>query len=217
MIPLAEYPPPPVTLPIALEIVHHPVEKKSKSTAVHACVLCPSQTRMWEFPDFPTFDPAETLCLFPSPDAKNLTEIDLTKFKRAVVIDCTWTQTFPIRTVPRIMPLTKVKLTNHKSLFWRFKRESCEFLSTIEAIYFFFKEYTMAANGGRYAGEVDNLLWYYVFQYENIQVIFERDKEKIASKRWAPDYVRAKRSKLSADPAEIPGEKPVEADSSEKP
>lgn len=57
---------PDVKLPLELCVVHHPAEKRSKSTAVHAKVLAPDSCNLYEFPDFPEWDPAETLLLFPS-------------------------------------------------------------------------------------------------------------------------------------------------------
>ena len=65
MVPLKEYTPPHVELPIQVDILHHPKEKKAKSTAVHAVALCPNQVRMWEYPTVPDYNPEETLCLFP--------------------------------------------------------------------------------------------------------------------------------------------------------
>ena len=191
MVPLPQYPPPKITLPIAVDIIHHPKEKKSKSTAVQAVVLCPKQVTMWEHPTFPTYDPNRTLCLFPSPDAKRLTELDLSQFDRAVFVDSTWTQTGGICQDPRVQALTKVKISNHNTLFWRYQHESPEFLSTMEAIYFFMKEFIQAQNHGNYSGEVDNLLWYYVFQYEQIQGMFTETSSKEPSKKLAPTYYRS--------------------------
>jgi DTW domain-containing protein YfiP len=162
---------PNVKLPILLDIVHHPKEKINKSTAIHACVLCPQQTTMWEFPNIPTFNPEETLVLFPSVEAKSLNEIDLKKFRRAVFIDCTWNQTHPIVTHPNIVNLTRIKIQNHRTLFWRYQNESPEFLATIEAIYFFFKEFYTVLNGGTYNSECDDILYFYAFQYEVFVIV----------------------------------------------
>ena len=108
MTPLPQYPPPPVQLPIRMDIIHHPKEKKVKSTAVHAIALCPTQASMWEFPTIPSFDPSETLFLYPSKDAKRLTELDLTQYKRAVFVDSTWPQSKVICADPKLQSLTKI-------------------------------------------------------------------------------------------------------------
>lgn len=180
-----------VHLPISLDIVHHPKENKQKSTAVHACVLS-QDSRFYEFPIFPEYNPSETLVLFPSPDAKSLSEIDLSCFRKVVFIDSTWQQTFAIRTHPIILSLTKIKLNNHKTLFWRYQNKSPEYLATIEAIYFFFKEYYTVLNKGSYTGECDDLLFFYAYQYEFIQKSFKEGKI-LPSKRWSDGYLRANR------------------------
>jgi len=189
MKPLKEYPPPTVNLPIPMEIIHHEKEKKVKSTAVQACVLCPKQAIMWEFPNIPEYNTEETLCLYPSDDAISIDEIDLNKFKKVVFIDCTWHQVYPICSDKRVQKLTKVKLKNHKTLFWRYQYASPEYLATIEAIYFFYKEFITKKNKGKYSGEMDNLLWYYVFQYEHIQQLHAYDIIK-PSKRLSENYYR---------------------------
>ncbi|KAH7823370.1 putative fibroblast growth factor 7 [Monocercomonoides exilis] len=192
MLPFSQYPPPQLKLPLELNIVHHPKEKKAKSTAVHAKIVCPAQTTIWEFPDFPTFNPNETLCVFPSDEAKSLTELDLSNFTKVVFIDSTWHQTHSMCLDPRIASLTKVRLNKHKTLFWRYQKESEDFLATIEAIYFFFKEFHMAQHDGKYDGEFDNLLFYYIFQYEHIQTLYENDEQKHLSKHLDPSYYRSR-------------------------
>jgi len=60
--------------------VHHPGETRSKSSAMHATVLCPAQVpfqinrslyekqvNLHEFPEVPEFDPTNTVLLFPDP------------------------------------------------------------------------------------------------------------------------------------------------------
>jgi hypothetical protein len=45
--------------------VHHPTEKVSKSTAIHAQMLAPDDVVIHEFPEFPSFDASETVVLYP--------------------------------------------------------------------------------------------------------------------------------------------------------
>lgn len=46
--------------------LHWPAEIRSKSTAVHACVVAPTHTRFLDPPNIPDYDPEETVLLFPS-------------------------------------------------------------------------------------------------------------------------------------------------------
>lgn len=43
-------------LPLSVDIIQHPVECESKSTAVHAPILAPDDVTMYKFPTIPTFD-----------------------------------------------------------------------------------------------------------------------------------------------------------------
>ncbi|KAK2960624.1 putative fibroblast growth factor 7 [Blattamonas nauphoetae] len=212
MKPFPSVPVPSLNLPLPLHIIHHPKEKKSKSTAIHAMVLAPNDTRIHEFPDFPPFDPNETLCLFPSPDSKLVSELDLSKFKQVVFIDSTWSQTKQICAHPRVQALTKVRIQNHRTHFWRVQDESPEFLATIEAIYYFYKEFHEATHGGKYDGEFDDLLYFFAYTYEHIQSVFTNDLTKLPSKKFKKEYLRSRQT----DSSETPSSSPQETEQDEK-
>lgn len=80
----------PFRLPIDVDILHDRREKLTQSSAVHAAVLCPQQVRLLPFRptlhDKLSFDPQSTLLLYPDPKAPTVSEIDPTKFTRAVAI-----------------------------------------------------------------------------------------------------------------------------------
>lgn len=46
--------------------LHWPTEMKSKSTAIHACLIAPEDTSLREFPNIPDYDIDSTLLLYPS-------------------------------------------------------------------------------------------------------------------------------------------------------
>jgi hypothetical protein len=46
--------------------IHHPTELLSKSTAIHARIICPNDVKVYEFPDIPDYNLEETVLLFPS-------------------------------------------------------------------------------------------------------------------------------------------------------
>lgn len=55
-----------VKLPISVDIIHHPQEKVSKSTGLHARVMAPEYVRFLRFPqEVPEYDPASTVLVFP--------------------------------------------------------------------------------------------------------------------------------------------------------
>ena len=162
---------PRVELPIKLDILRHPKELKTKSTALHAQVICRSdQVRTVELPqvdELTGIDPETTLLLFPTKDAKLLEEIpDLDKIQRVVVIDSTWQQANAVLRSELCQKLTRrVKLgQSHETSFWRHQRKGSDHLATIEAIYYFFRERYEVLNCGNkeYDGRYDNLLYIFV-------------------------------------------------------
>ena len=84
---------PNVQLPINVEIVKHPMELQSKSTAIHARILSPHCVNIHTYPAMPVITDASTTYLaFPSPDAVSVTEIDPAKLKSLIFVDSTWFQ-----------------------------------------------------------------------------------------------------------------------------
>ncbi len=85
--------------------IHHPSEKLSKSSAVHA-VIVSAQATMHESPNVPDFDPAETILLFPSADAVDVAAYPrLRNVKRVVVVDSQWQRTNGIMAHPNLQKL----------------------------------------------------------------------------------------------------------------
>lgn len=75
--------------------IHWPSESRSKSTAVHACLLAPEQTQMHDHPNIPDFNAEETVLLYPSEVRLNcqLSSIVLTSRARQLwPIFRTWTR-----------------------------------------------------------------------------------------------------------------------------
>jgi DTW domain-containing protein YfiP len=91
-----------------------------------------------------------------------------------VFIDATWQQSKVIARDVRISKLKRIKITKQLTLFWRYQEYGEEFLATIEAIYFTLREF-MATVSGSYDGEVDDLLFYYIFLYNKIQDKYQKE------------------------------------------
>ena len=166
---------PKINLPCKVTVVTHPNEKK-KSSIVPAKVLAKDDIDiMFTQNQVPQFEEKsdEILLLFPSETAKPVTDFmpeDLKKIKRVVLIDSTWQQTKRYLTEPNIAKLQQVKIQTEKTVFWRYQTKGADtHLATIEALYFFFRDYDVTMNcGGEYAKydrKWDNILWFYAFQY----------------------------------------------------
>jgi hypothetical protein len=65
-----------------------------------------------------------------------------------------------------------VKIDGYRTCFWRTQRESEMHLATIEAIYYFYREFAIQHEARcakeSYQGEYDDLLFFYKFFYELI-------------------------------------------------
>eukprot|EP00475_Leptophrys_vorax_P030057 TRINITY_DN44713_c0_g1_i2.p1 TRINITY_DN44713_c0_g1~~TRINITY_DN44713_c0_g1_i2.p1 ORF type:complete len:298 (+),score=57.63 TRINITY_DN44713_c0_g1_i2:1097-1990(+) len=166
---------PTVSLPIQLVVVHHREEDLSRSTAVHAKVIAPDSTTFLAdehgtpTDPVPAFDSESTVALFPSEHAKTLKELDpetLAKIKSVVLVEGTWVKANAAVTRANISNLVHVKLNQYETCFWRYQRKNQQndhMLSSIEAIYYFFKEF-MEATKGEYDGSCDNLLYLFAWQ-----------------------------------------------------
>lgn len=172
-----ENPLPRVDLPIRLDIIRHPKELKTKSTALHAQVIGGSdQVRTVELPNSRSLlpvDPATTLLLYPSSTSSTLAEIpDLQSIKRIVVVDSTWQQANSVLRSEVCSQITRhVRLgQTHSTSFWRYQNKGEDHLATIEAIYYFFRErHQVLVQEEEYDGRFDNLLCIFVAMLRNIE------------------------------------------------
>ncbi|KAK1785278.1 hypothetical protein P4O66_018672 [Electrophorus voltai] len=89
--------------------------------------------------------------------------------QRVIFIDSTWNQTTRIITDERLQALPQVELKSRKTCFWRHQRGSPDtYLATIEAIYYFLKDFHTHCLLREYKGEYDNLLFFYSFLHKLI-------------------------------------------------
>jgi hypothetical protein len=169
--------PAPLKLPIDVDVILHPGEHRSKSTSLAAATISPS-IHIHNYPAIPPeLDPSTTLVLYPSPKSKLLTDLgDLTRYTRVLFVDSTWQQSKAISRDPRVESMTHVRIPQRESLFWRFQNNDPSYLATVEAIYYFIREYvtqirgkSVDPQGDGYRGEVDDLLFYYINQFITIQ------------------------------------------------
>ncbi|KAI8052404.1 DTW domain-containing protein [Syncephalis plumigaleata] len=183
---------PTVSLPVHLDVIKHSREKDGKSTAIHAKILARDDVTMHSYPDdVPNYpDDGRTLLLFPGHNARSLVDIDPASFDRLVVVDGTWNQAKAmVRYSPVLGRLPKVMIRTEKTRFWRFQNIAPDHLATIEAIYYFYREYHNAYAKTPYAGEYDNLLYYFKFFYNMIQNKY-RDTGKPFTRRYQGDYIK---------------------------
>lgn len=78
------------------------------------------------------------------------------------------------------LDLLQVELKMRKTCFWRHQKGKPDsYLATIEAIYYFLRDYHKYCLGQEYDGEYDNLLFFYSFLHSVV------NKAKTERKTWA--------------------------------
>ncbi|KAF7723668.1 DTW domain-containing protein 1 [Apophysomyces ossiformis] len=187
---------PQLQLPVQLDVIKHEQELDGKSTAIHARIIAPDDVEILSWGSMASYeenanhDIARTLLLFPGPDAKTLEEIPRETFNRVVVIDGTWKQAKKIlRETPTLQRMRKVTIEPRQTYFWRFQQLSENYLATIEAIYYFYREYAIAYETMEYDHRYDDLMFYYCFFYKLIQNNYREQKKKYTSRHKA-NYIQ---------------------------
>jgi len=196
---------PSLELPLQVHIFKHIAERSSKSSVIPLAFLCPNSvtitTCMPNDKAIPAYSPADTVLIFPSPGARllqDLSEVEFTAIRRVVVIDSTWGQTTSMVSSAHLQSLPALRLQDYTTIFWRQQSESKDFLSTVEALYYFLREYVteQQKRGLRteaYHGELDNLLWHFVYTYELIQGEYKSGRKKGKTFKKDPEYIQEER------------------------
>ncbi|KAJ3291024.1 DTW domain-containing protein 1 [Rhizoclosmatium sp. JEL0117] len=80
-----------------------------------------------------------------------------------------------------------------KTLFWRYQKVGDHALATIEAVYYFYRDYfNVYESGKEYDGRFDGLLYYFRLQYETVQGYYKAnpDKQFTKKKSNAESYIK---------------------------
>lgn len=139
---------PSVKLPIRVDVLRGREEKDSKSTAAHIAVMSKEDTTLWRLPDFPKYkDPSKVLLLYPSPTSIPASSIKFEEYEALIVVDTTWNKASGVMQLPELaQPFQHVHLDDYHTLFWRYQPLGPACLSTIEALYFFFRDALIGKN-----------------------------------------------------------------------
>jgi hypothetical protein len=136
---------PSVRLPLRVHILRGKEERASKSTSTHAAVLAPQDVTVYYLPEFPVYErPERVLVLYPSPTSVPVTALDPASYDTVIVLDTTWNKAGSVLTAREFMgqPFTFVHLAGgYHTLFWRHQPLGPSCVSTLEALYFFLREW----------------------------------------------------------------------------
>eukprot|EP00042_Codosiga_hollandica_P021263 m.73071 g.73071 ORF g.73071 m.73071 type:complete len:332 (-) comp50276_c0_seq2:35-1030(-) len=186
---------PVVPLPKHVHIVKHALETDGKSTAVHAKLVAQADVDMYTFPALPNIVPSDAIAtseraedapagtvattsrvvrsdravlVFPGPQAVTVANLDPASYDDVIVIDSTWHQANAIWKSLKPLNLRCVVLEDAKTYFWRPQHlKNDTYLSTIEAIYHFFRQLPRPENA-LYDGRYDNILFFFAFHHQQI-------------------------------------------------
>eukprot|EP00347_Sterkiella_histriomuscorum_P007246 403349699 len=195
---------PRVQLPVNVTVIRHPKEKISKSSIVASKLVAQDTVEIKHEMlvselrgDDEDYD--SVVLLFPTEDAIEVTSMnaeELAKIKKVVIIDCTWHQTAHFLKQQNLKKLKTVKILTEKTVFWRYQRISESNLATIEALYYFFRDFDVNKNCqgdySKYDGKYDNLLYYYVFNYKLIQFEYKEGQKKDRNFWKIKNYIKNK-------------------------
>ncbi|GJP55762.1 hypothetical protein CLOM_g14691 [Closterium sp. NIES-68] len=146
---LRAFTPPSVTprlaLPFHAHIVFHRTERPSMSTGVHAAVLAPAHVTLHRWADIeagglPRFDPADTVVLFPSGDAREVGDMgaeERRRVKRVVLLESKWKGAPALLSLRQLSSLPHIRLPGCiRSAFWRYHTRGVapDAVSTVEAL-----------------------------------------------------------------------------------
>jgi hypothetical protein len=197
----------------------HEQELDSKSTAIHAKLLAPSQIYIHQFHrtaiipvassessssdlvEEITANSAAYVILFPDETAVELKDLSVDEFsqiRNVIVIDGTWSQAAAINRTDPYSRLRRIKINpNLRTVFWRYQDLGEHCLSTIEAIYYFMREFLEAQqtfNRVDYDGRYDNLLYFFSFFYHLIQRSYNSNPDRKYTSRHRSDYIKRESS-----------------------
>lgn len=188
---------PTVELPYRCTIVLCNRESRKKSSIIPMPLIAANSEIIVADPENVPMFPPDSVLVFPGPDARSLEELsdaELCSLANAVFIDSTWRQTRQMLKSRRLSDLPKLKLSTHTTIFWRHQQEAPTCLATVEAIYYFFTDFLKEKHrrglGPAYAGELDNLLWFFMHTYKTIQAEYSEKRHKNKTFRYIPGYIK---------------------------
>lgn len=126
----------------------------------------------------------------------------LMPYDTIVFIESTWNQAHSIFIDERLQKLKRIQLQDYETHFWRYQRgKPATFLSTIEAIYWFFVEFDKHFPDGESPRCFDNLLFFFAYMHSKIFKMYdgrlkvtEERRQRLAERQKEEAKQKKKRS-----------------------
>ncbi|CAG8443527.1 4118_t:CDS:2 [Diversispora eburnea] len=115
----------------------------SSSSNFHAKIIASEDVEIYSYSQMPKIEnPDRVLLLFPSSESQTLQNIPRSSFDKLLIVDGTWRQASSMAKInPELKNVRRVIIKSQKTLFWRYQNRDENHLATIEALYYFLKEY----------------------------------------------------------------------------
>jgi DTW domain-containing protein YfiP len=128
-------------------------------------------------------------------ESVNVRDLPIDSYDTLAVIDGTWKQAKSMARRMKDKGFRHVRIDSYETMFWRYQSLNRTYLATIEAIYYFFKEYAIAQDQ-QYDGRYDNLLFYFKLKWQIIQKHYNinRDRKFTAKHALANSYIKYENS-----------------------
>ncbi|VDN05753.1 unnamed protein product [Thelazia callipaeda] len=117
---------PQLKLPVHIDIIKHPQEKNSKSTALHCLLLAPTCTRLFDLTNVPNYNSTKykqenTALVIQSENGISVHSFVKERgcIKRFVFLDSTWFQIGRLKSLSKIQSLPVITLRSYKTKYWR--------------------------------------------------------------------------------------------------
>ncbi|XP_064617431.1 tRNA-uridine aminocarboxypropyltransferase 1-like [Liolophura sinensis] len=92
-------------------------------------------------------------------------------FDRVIFIDSTWLQSKKIFSDERLKGIRQVEIKTRLTKYWRPQGNHPDtYLATIEAIYYFCVDFHKVFISDDYAGDYDNLLFFFLYTYDKVKL-----------------------------------------------
>ena len=185
---------PKVDLPVELDIYRNDNESPRESTTVYAKLVAPSKTTIlnWDPLNEDNYkelrqrykEPERIVLLYPTHDSITLAQVDLSQVDKIVVIDGTWHQAKNMAKVFSKCGFIHVNIQKQETMFWRHQNITSNYLATIEAIYYLYKEWFECVKqpNQQYDGQYDDLLYYFKLKYDLIQKVYHGNQKQFCWK-----------------------------------
>ena len=98
------------------------------------------------------------------------------------------------------LELPRIEIRSQNTKFWRHQQDKpSTYLATIEAVYYFLREYHHICMAETYKGQYDNLLFYFVFHYQQIREQYDNGKYLKAYDRKKTGKQSSKKDKFNVE------------------